>query len=466
MFLGRKEELKRLNEMHESDKFEMAIVYGRRRVGKSELIKKFCEGKRAVYFTAIESASGYNLSALINSIYALSGVAAAKTSLPNTFEQVFELLHSLSKRERLVFVIDEYPYLAKANKAVSSLLQKYIDDYFKDGQLFIILSGSSMSFMENQVLGYKSPLYGRRTAQFKILPFHYDEAALFVPNYSKADRLLTYGIFGGTPYYLAQIDGNKSLKENVKRLFFSTNGLLFEEPKNLIQQELREPQRYNSIITAIADGATKISEIANKVNQPANACDIYIKNLISLGLVYKEKPAGDGKSTRSLYLLSENMFKFWFRYVQKNISLIEQNVTDALVEEIFGTINEYMGHIFEDVCKQYLWNHIETLPITPKEIGRWWGNNPLTKSEEEIDLIVLGRDTAVFCECKFQNEKTDIRVLESLEKKSEMFHKYTEKLYYYFSKSGFTSAVIERAKGDGSVKMITIEEIIADRVES
>jgi len=463
VFIGRDQELKVLNKLYKSGRLEVAIMYGRRRVGKTELINHFCKGKKSVIFTAVENSAEYNLNTFIEAVHKSrlrsSGETFAKM-IPRDFVQLLDLIASIAKKEKIILVIDEYPYLAKAEKSFSSILQKYIDYNFKNTGMMIILCGSSMSFMENQVLSAKSPLYGRRTAQFKIEPFNYSDTAEFVPNYSREDKLLTYGIFGGTPYYLSQINNRKSLQENITELFFNSKGILYEEPGSLIKQELREPHMYNAIITVISSGSTRLSEIADKVSKPANLCESYIKRLISLGLVVKEKPAGEKTGTKSIYVLNDNMFKFWFRYVQDNLSLILKGLGQKAAANIRQEINSFMGGCFENICIQYMWENYSSLPIQPKEIGRWWGNNPVEKQEEEIDILAIDGSSAIFGECKFKNIKTGIDTFENLERKSKLFKKYTNKYFFLFSKDGFTEQMKKKAKENGKIKLIGIVDLL------
>lgn len=189
--------------------------------------------------------------------------------------------------KRIILVINEYPYIAKASKSLASTLQSLIDKNKDTSNLFLILCGSSMSFMENHVLAYKAPLYGRRTAQFKILPFDFFESRSYFKKFSDMDMAVVYGIVGGTPQYLLQMNDNLSLEENIKHCFLEPSNPLFEEPNNLLKQEVREPAIYNAIITAIATGSTKLSKISSKVGEETSACAAYIKNLISLGIIKK-----------------------------------------------------------------------------------------------------------------------------------------------------------------------------------
>ena len=283
MFIGRENELEILNNLYNTDQFQMPVIYGRRRVGKSTLIQKFIENKKAIMFTAIESTADRNLELFSKSIY--KAVMPAMTKMPpfQSFEAAFDFLTEYVKNERCILVIDEYPYLAASDKSISSRLQSYIDSEWKDSKMYLILCGSSMSFMENQVLGYQSPLYGRRTAQIKLLPFDYLTSARFVANYSDEDKALVYGVTGGIPKYLELFRTDLSVNENIIQLFFNSSGYLYEEPQNLLKQELRDVSTYNAIIEAMASGAAKINEIVTKVHSDTATVTYCLKSLISIG---------------------------------------------------------------------------------------------------------------------------------------------------------------------------------------
>ena len=452
MFVGRERELKKLGEMFDSGKFEMGIVYGRRRVGKSEMIKHFCFGKKAILFTASENSAQNNLHNFFKAVSVIRAPARMD------FDSVLDTLVEVSKEEKVILVIDEYPYLAKVVKHFSSLLQKYIDHHFQYQNFMLILCGSSMSFMERQVLGYKSPLYGRRTAQFKLEPFDYLDTAKFVQGYSNVDKAITYGVFGGTPYYLSRLDDRRHVSENIRDLFFQKEALLFEEPSNLIKQELREPGTYNAVITAIAGGATKLAEISSKINKPSNQAETYLKNLVTLGLCLKELPLGDKPSSRKgIYILKDNMFRFWFKLVQENLSLIYGGQNEKAHANAMQFISDYMGKAFENICIQYMWRRYESLAIEPQAIGRWWGNNPVTRSEQEIDILAPSLDgkSAIFGECKW-SDKVGTDVLKGLTEKAQMFSKYKQKSFYLFAKGDFTEELKTVASKDPAVRLISL----------
>lgn len=461
MFVGREKELQDLNRLYETDKFQLSVIYGRRRVGKTALINEFVKNKDIIFFTGLETNARQNLENFSKSIFNYTSGFGTAPVFQN-FQEAIEYVFELSKEKKIVLVIDEYPYVAKSYKGFASILQVLIDKYKDSSRLFLILCGSSMSFMEEQVLGYKSPLYGRRTAQFKILPFDFFESRRYFKNFSDVDMALIYGIVGGTPQYLLQMNDSLLVEENIKNTFLNTTSYLFEEPNNLLKQEVREPAIYNAIITAIATGSTRLSEISSKVGEETSACSSYLKNLISLGIIKKETPITEKSSKKTIYTIADNMFRFWYRFVPANMSIIQNGMTELAYKNISENISTYMGAIFEEICKQYIWqlNKQGKAAVTFMDLGRWWGGDPESKSEAEIDILAIGdKDCAIFCECKWTNEDVDKAVLDTLVKRSRLFS-FDKKYFYLFAKNGFTSGCKTYAKEYGNVELITYKDII------
>ena len=460
MFVGRQSELQKLNKLYDSDRFECAIIYGRRRVGKTTLINEFIKDKDTIFFTGLETNSKENLENLSRSIMGLRNGFDVPSPIFNSFQDALDDVCELAKDKRIVMVIDEYPYLAGSYQGMSSLLQIQIDHKYKNSKLMLILCGSSMSFMENQVLGYKSPLYGRRTAQFKLRPFDYFQSKEYYSRFKPEDLAVIYGITGGVPQYLAQMDDTLSVEDNMKRSFFDSSAYLFEEPGNLLKQEVREPAHYNAIIRAIASGSSKNSEISSKVELPTSACTAYLNNLISLGILRKETPITESSTKKTIYAIEDNMFRFWYRFVPDNISLIQAGMADRVWKKVEPQLPAFMGRVFEDICKQWLWreNAAANLPILFANLGRWWGNDPIRKCEAEIDILAYADDDhAIFGECKWTNGYVDTGVLDSLVQRSELF-RYRYKYLYLFAKTGFTVGCSEKAKQIGAT-LITFSEM-------
>ncbi|MCI9253989.1 MAG: ATP-binding protein [Lachnospiraceae bacterium] len=466
MFVGRKRELDKLNTLYAGDSFEFAVVYGRRRVGKTTLIREFLKDKESVYYMAVEGTKKENLRGL-SAAFLMQGknnAPAAESYVEfRDYEAALAYIDLLAgEHRRIVIAIDEYPYLAASYPTISSLVQKHIDECWKDSRLFLILCGSSMSFMEEQVLGYKSPLYGRRTAQFKIRPFTFWEAGEMLKDYSAQDRALLYGVTGGIPEYLSRIDGTKDVHENIIRLFFDESGRLFEEPINLMKQELREPMTYHSIISAIASGASRLNEIATKTGLESGGCSNQLSSLIALQIVKKEVPMTQNANSRStLYSLEDSMYLFWYRFVRPNSSSIMCGVGRQIYETVVMPQNDdFMGRIFETICRQYLFlpEIYGKLPFPIGQIGRWWGNNARARRQEEIDLMAMSGEKVLFGECKWRNEKIGRQVVERLLERGELFQ-YPEKYYYIFSKTGFKEETIQYCSEKERVYLISFEEM-------
>ena len=462
MFIGRERELATLNKLYKSNKFEFTVIYGRRRVGKTALINQFIEGKNAIYFMGVESNAKQNLENFSKSIIEYNTGIETETSFLS-FQAALEYVFKLSEKERLILAIDEYPYVARSSKSLASTLQLLIDKYKDNSKLMLILCGSSMSYMEDHVLAYKAPLYGRRTAQMKVLPFDFEETCYYFNNFSDEDKALIYGIVGGTPQYLLQMNDELSVEDNIKNTYLNPTSALFEEPENLLKQEVREPALYNAIITAIATGASRMSEISSKVGEDTNICSAYVKNLVSLGIIQKETPYGEKASRKSVYSIEDNMFRFWYRFIPENSSIIARGAADLAYKRIEPYLADYMGNVFEDICKQYLWKLLLTgkCPVEFSSLGRWWGNNPVEKSQAEIDILAeQDKNTALFGECKWTNEKVDLGVLETLVKRSNLFA-YKQVHFYLFAKSGFTKGCVDKANEMGNVTLVSYKDILS-----
>ncbi len=464
MFFGRSREIQKMEALYNSKEFEFAVFYGRRRVGKTTLIREFLKGKKAAYFMSVEGTKQENLRGLSFATLsmAIDGDMGFIPSFPE-FEDLLCYIDQLARSgERMIIAIDEYPYLAASYPAISSMLQSHIDQCWKDSQLFLILCGSSMSFMEEQVLGYKSPLYGRRTAQFKLRPFTFWESREMYPHYSPEEQALLYGITGGIPEYLSRVKKELSIDDNIIQLFFEESGRLFEETSNLLKQELKEPASYHSIIGAIASGASRMNEIATKTGLESSGCSSQINTLIALGIVKKEFPITESATSRkTIYGLQDSMFLFWYRFVRPNMSNIVRGMGAEIYEkQVKPQLTDFMGSIFEEICQQYLYQPevFVSLPFMLGNVGRWWGNNKVEKRQEEIDIMSVNDNFAFLCECKWKNEVQGVEIIEDLMRRGELFA-YPNKYYYIFAKRGFTEQAKQRASESSNVKLVSFQDM-------
>lgn len=470
MFIGRERELASLNEFYEKDGIGMTVIYGRRRIGKSTLITEFVKDKKTIFYTATKVGKNRNLELFSKQVVDLFLSGVENISF-NTIEAVFDFIDKNVKDDKLILVIDELPYWAEKDDALLSVMQKYIDTIWNDKNLKIILCGSALSFMENKVLSEKSPLFGRRDSQIKLEAFNYLDAAKFVPDYSNEDKAICYGITGGVARYLAMIDPEKSIDENIVRLFFRTDGYLYDETRNLLTQEFSDISIVNNIVEQIASGENALNNIAGKIGEKEQTVLYSLDKLINVGLVEKKKCITDEKNKKKTqYVLKDYMFKFWYEFIPKATSVIEIGQGEVYYTKVVKpALHSFMGAVFEDMCRYY------TLKQGIKgeygcfitSVGSWWGveniadkNGEIRTQSTDIDVVAISEidKKAVIGECKFKNEKIDKGIYETLLRRGKLITaKYKVSKYIFFSLSGYTDWF--ESLSDEDVLLLTLDSL-------
>ena len=426
-FINRKEEMAILEKRFESDNPEFIIMYGRRRVGKTELAVHFLENKQGIYFLSEEKRYMDNLGAMKE---IMADHLKDEEFKMMAFENWVRMFKSFSDRlkERTVVIIDEFPYLVNENKGIPSEFQKIWDMYLqKSDKIMLIIVGSSVGMME-KLLGRKSPLFGRRTAQMEIKPLDVFQAGEFLPNYGTIDCIKAYGCLDGIPLYLKQFDPGQNVLDNMKNTFFGRDALLYGEAEILLKQEFREPANYFAILKAISFGKTRQVDIVHYTNIDKSIISKYIQNLEDIRVIKKEYPVDDRKENRRnvRYVFSDNYFRFWFRFIYPNRTLIERGSINAF-KSVDREYNQYLGHIFEQVAAEFLWKSGQ---FEFMRLGRWW------HKEMEIDIVALNDDLKeiFFFECKWMDlkEGNARKILSELEEKSGFvrWHKNDRKEYF------------------------------------
>lgn len=463
-FIGRTAELSVMEEHYSSRRFELCVMYGRRRVGKTTLVNRFCKDKPTVFFSAVEGSASENLSFLSAAI-----MEAIPGSIPNsvfaTFNDALIQIFELAKHERLVFVVDEYPYLVQSYPAISSQLQHLIDRYQQESQLYIILNGSSMSQMTKEFFTNNRPLYGRKTFQLKLRPFDFFTMRDYFAKTRPQLLPEIYGAFGGTPRYFGFYREDWGFQRNIISSYLSIGASLLEEPDAVLKKEVREPAAYNTIFASIAQGAHKYSELSSKSQLESGNVTGYLDTLVFLDLIRREMPAYTREKKRTLYVIDDNMFRFWYRFVARSLSLINSNRPEIAYRAVEEGLGQYMGAVFEQICLEYLWhvNGRGVLPLDFAEAGRWWGANPITKSDAEIDILAYDGDKhALFAECKWSTTKVNEAVLEEISEKALLpqFARVKQKSVALFSKSGFTKACEQAAGKRDDVLLVSLKEML------
>lgn len=463
MFTGRERELEEMNRLYRKGGFQMVVMYGRRRVGKTTLALEFSKDKPALIYTAKVQSDALNLRDFSRALYAYFGLPASAGAFA-TWDDALVFLVKAVGDQKLVFIFDEFPYAASKNVSLVSTLQIAIDRLMTSSNIFFILTGSNQGFMEEKVLGAegtqegegglgeKNPLFGRRTAQIHLGPFGYLDAARMLPGVAPKDLVKYYACFGGTPYYLSLLDLGDSFEENVTRLFFSKEGLLYEEPLLLLRQELREPSTYSSILGAIAAGANTPKLAADRVGIERSAAGKYLDTLVSLRLVEKIVPYGENRKTsrKGIYRLSEPCFDYWYRFVEPNSDVVEQNAGELAAREALdeAELSTYIGHWFERVCLEWVIEQAKqgTLPVRPSRFGSWWGTDPASRSQDDIDIVAGStlRKEALLGECKWRNKVNAPAALEKLEQRSRLVKGYDSYAFALFTKNEVDAVVRSR----------------------
>ncbi len=415
MFIDRERELSALIRRFDKARAELVILYGRRRVGKSELLDQFLTHVPGVRLLAREESKHLQLRRITTEIAGLFGDEyVSKVPFPDW--DAFFLYLLQHGESRTVIAIDEFPYLVSEEPGLPSLLQYYWDTGLSKTSLFLILSGSSISFVESSLMQYKSPLYGRRTGQILLKPFRFIDYYPYVRDINKA--ILMYSIFGGTPAYCVREDVSDEISDIIIHNLLSEDAFLFRDVEFVLRMELREPRYYYSILLSIANGNTTIGRITNDCGLEKGTVSKYLGTLGDLQLIRREIPIlANSKSRRGLYLLNDNLFSFWFRFVYPYRKEIERGEADYVYNEcIVPELDTYLGHRFEEIILDifYFFNSKGIFPVRFKEIGRWW------HKDQEIDIVACDphSDTILFCECKWQDEVSVSRLMARLIKKA------------------------------------------------
>ncbi len=473
-FIGRRDELNFLESCYASPNAQLVVLYGRRRVGKTETLIEFARNKPHIFFAAQSATTQEQLAAFSRLMFA-AGAPASRylTQYPDWISALNDVVNLPAKRDdrwsdgtkRRLIIIDEFPYLVASDHSLPSVLQNLWDHTLRHSNVMIVLCGSAMSFIEKEVLSEKAPLYGRATGILRMQPMPYRDAAQFLPSYSPRDQILTYATLGGIPHYLAQFDPSDNFDTNVKRRILRRGTPLYSETEFLMRQEFRETATYNSIIQAIALGATQLNDIASKTMLTAQKASTYIANLLQVGIVEREFPVGSGlvehtKGMRGLYRISDNFFRFWYSFVFPNLSALESGDIDGVFQyDVSPQLNDFAATPFERICTDWMQeqNIRRQLPFRASSIGRWWNKT------DEIDVVAADKTSSslILGECKFHNSPVDSHVLAALRGKSSAFHD-ADCRYYLFSASGFEDALVTQAQNDDTVRLVDAPTLYAE----
>lgn len=481
MFIGRETELRFLQDKYEENKGQLIVLYGRRRVGKTETLREFCKGKPHIFFSCTQSTDRVQLAKFSKQLLREDIPAKQYITEFADWEKAFRAILDLPYGEKKkLIVIDEFPYMCKGNKSIPSILQNLWDTVFKDSKVMVILCGSAMSFIEKELLAEKNPLYGRATGIYKMKEMGFYDAARFFPNYSEKDKVIVYAVLGGIPHYLNQFNPELSVAENIKRNILTKGSVLYSEVEFLLHQELRETPIYNSIIEAVALGNTRLNDISQKsLVEDTSKTSVYLRNLIELGIVEREFSVDVGtkekaNTNRGAYRLTDNFFRFWYAFGFANLSQLEDGDIEGVYEYLIEpALHEFTSLTFEDVCKEFVreLQKKNALPFRYTKMGRWTGKttvrdksaeNGLRAAETEIDLLAIGAGSKEYLvgECKFKGRPFDYsEYLDTAAKLTPLKEK--AKFYYaLFSESGFDEKIKAEAAAVKELYLYDLKAIV------
>ncbi len=441
-FVNRKGELHTLQRLYDSNSFEFVPVYGRRRIGKTRLIEEFIKDKDSIYFLADAVAEKEQLKNMGKTVGEFFSDQILQDNGFKDWYQFFSYLKNKANKsnKKIILVIDEFPYLVNSNPAISSIFQKGIDEYLKNTFILLILMGSSIGMMEKEILFYKAPLYGRRTASIEINEMRFSTLTEFFPKKTFNDIIKIYSVFGVIPAYLEKVNPASDIFENIRYHILDKNSFMYNEVEFLLREELREPRNYFAILKAIAQGKQKVSEIINETGFEKSMVSKYLDILRSLKFIVKDIPVTEKnpeKSKMGIYRLFDMYFTFWFKFIFQNKRFIEIERPELVLKIIKENLEQHVSGIFEEVCRDICFDLMKNNLIQYTQIGKWWSKNA------EIDIAALDEEdkTVWFGECKWSNKKVGENIYSELVEKSKLvdyFGKSQKNRYILFSKNGFT----------------------------
>jgi AAA+ ATPase superfamily predicted ATPase len=466
MFVDRETELALLQQAWISERAELMVVYGRRRVGKTALLRAFCTDRLHTFWVASLNSEAILRHSFTNALWQTTHPQNPEAGFTyEHWERAFQAMAELAPDQRHIVVIDEFPYLVSADPSIPSVLQKVWDERLQHTRLMLILCGSHIGMMEREVLVYRAPLYGRRTGQIQLRPLPLRGVSAFFPHYDPVQQVEAYAVLGGIPAYLSQFDGQEPLLANIERRILNPASYLYQEPLFLLREELQEPRNYFAILQAIARGRTQLNEIVQVTGMERGPVSRYLAILQDLRLVERRVPVTEkqpDKSRRGIYRLRDPFLAFWFRFVAPNVSTLESGYTASVAQLVESDLSAFIGPIFEDLCRDWVVEQaaLGGLPFLPERVGAWWDG------QEEIDVVAAGADAVLLGECKWTSRPVGTNILDDLKRKAHSLVRSTgwrSVHYALFARGGFTPAPETLAKEEG-VLLVSPEDLLGTRL--
>lgn len=450
MFYGREKQKKQIHNILKKNSQMVALIYGRRRIGKSELIKQclFESAAESIYYECKQTTEMNNVESISELLCEKLGFLGLGFS---GIEAVLKFAFEQAKEKNLILVLDEYPYLRECVKGLDSILQSLIDGYRNQSKLKLIVCGSYVETMRT-LLGGQNPLYGRVDLTIELKAMDYYESALFYRSFSDEDKVRLYSVFGGVPYYNRLIDNSKSVRENIIELIASSGARLENEVSIYLNSEISKINNANAVFETLAKGFSKYKDILDQshVSSAPTLVDVLDK-LMRMDIVKKESPINDENNKRKAgYYICDNLSLFYYKYIYRNASRMQVMNPDVFydryIEEDFET--QHVPKIFEDICRQYLihLNQAGEIPEPFDKIGKYYYNNAGNKTNGEFDIVTHDDNGYIFYEAKFREKPLDEKMMEQeitqVNEAGLSCYKYG-----FFSRAGFSAPLQENVIG-------------------
>ncbi len=456
-FINRKSELAQLQSLYEKEGGQLAIVYGRRRLGKTTLLREFCTNRACCYYMADRSGEESLKKSLTLAMATSLKEPLLHTANYSDWYDVFAAFDRFRpKDQKVVLILDEYQYICQIQPAFSTFIQKWWDEHWRFENVMLILCGSVTSMMYRETMAQSAPLYGRSSAQILLPPLQYHYLNDFLPGYNEEELIKLYSLCGGVPRYLELVKNYKDFSTALDDLVLNPTGILYHEARYLLHEEISSPNTCWSILQVLGNGTGRISEIGSKLGLPANQLTHYIELLRDLFLIYREVPVlekNPAQSKKGFYQVADPFLRLWFGSIYPYISFLEFGQPELIMERLTPQIQNHISFCYEQICRDFVKNAAHTLGCL--KVGRQWSGN------YEIDVAGVNIDFQlnVVGECKWSNKKVGISVyyelLEKLQKNKLPLAKNCR--FLLFSKSGFTEELLN--KSDKKKKLILVNSL-------
>jgi AAA+ ATPase superfamily predicted ATPase len=458
-FVARERELKVLQKEWEIDKARMLILYGRRRIGKTRLVTHWIETSkpRALYWVAEPTSSKDQLRSFSQALFNFESNSLVPDDFSyNTWNQAFEQVARIAKRERMSLILDEFTYLMALEQGIAGILQNVWDHHLQYSNIFLIISGSHVGMMERGILSYQAPLYGRATSRLLLQPLPFKATQGIFPKYRPDERVALYAIFGGVPAYWEQFDPGISLDRNIKENLLGDANLAQDEPRLLLQDFVSEIHNYAAILRAIAQGYRTPKDIASASGLNDKHISMYLSTLIGTGFVERRVPVTEQPSSRlGRHYITDPFLRFYYRFLSRRQSQLALGVDDQTLAEIKKHLVDFIGtHTWEELCREWLLRATgqKILPFLPDQVGSIWNR----QAQIDVAGVNFMEKTLILGECKWDRHSMDLDVLRKLIEKTDKVlpaEGQWKVFYVGFARSGWTADAIQFAKGIKNAKV-------------